>query len=72
METKMLRWTAGVTRLDRIRNEAIRKKFGVAPIADKMRGARMRWYFTMTCSELLSCLNYLSLSCQFKEAEDRG
>ncbi|VDO63871.1 unnamed protein product [Heligmosomoides polygyrus] len=44
METKMLRWMAGVTRLDRIRNEAIRQKFGVAPIADKMRGARLRWY----------------------------
>ncbi|VDP11322.1 unnamed protein product [Heligmosomoides polygyrus] len=40
METKMLRWMAGVTRLDRIRNEAIRQKFGVAPIADKMREAR--------------------------------
>ncbi|VDP21512.1 unnamed protein product [Heligmosomoides polygyrus] len=32
METKMLRWTAGVTRVDRIRNDAIRQKFGVAPI----------------------------------------
>ncbi|VDP18985.1 unnamed protein product [Heligmosomoides polygyrus] len=44
METKMLRWTAGVTRMDRIRNDAIRQKFGVAPIADKMREARLRWY----------------------------
>ncbi|VDP06487.1 unnamed protein product [Heligmosomoides polygyrus] len=35
---------AGVTRLDRIRNEAIRQKFGVAPIAEKMREARLRWY----------------------------
>ncbi|VDO82786.1 unnamed protein product [Heligmosomoides polygyrus] len=43
METKMLRWTAGVTRLDRIRNDAIRQKFGVTPIADKMREARSRW-----------------------------
>ncbi|VDP60115.1 unnamed protein product [Heligmosomoides polygyrus] len=39
----MLRWTAGVTRLDRIRNDVIRQKFGVAPI-DKMREARSRWY----------------------------
>ncbi|VDO94687.1 unnamed protein product [Heligmosomoides polygyrus] len=37
-----LRWTAGVTRMVRIRSEAIRQKFGVAPIADKMRGARLR------------------------------
>ncbi|VDO78014.1 unnamed protein product [Heligmosomoides polygyrus] len=44
METKMLRWTAGVTRMDRIRNDAIRQKFGVVPIADKMREARLRWY----------------------------
>ncbi|VDO94514.1 unnamed protein product [Heligmosomoides polygyrus] len=31
METKMLRWAAGVNRMD-------------APIADKMREARLRWY----------------------------
>ncbi|VDO85943.1 unnamed protein product [Heligmosomoides polygyrus] len=43
-ETKMLRWTAGVTRMDRFRNDVIRQKFGVAPIADKMREARLRWY----------------------------
>ncbi|VDO72476.1 unnamed protein product [Heligmosomoides polygyrus] len=44
METKMLRWTAGVTRLVRIRNDVIQQKFGVASIADKMREARLRWY----------------------------
>ncbi|VDO24956.1 unnamed protein product [Heligmosomoides polygyrus] len=44
METKMLRWTAGVTRMDRIRNDAIWQKFGVTPISDKMREARLRWY----------------------------
>ncbi|VDP10426.1 unnamed protein product [Heligmosomoides polygyrus] len=44
METKMLRWTAGVTRMDRIRNDVIRQKFGVAPIADKMGDVRLRWY----------------------------
>uniref|UniRef100_W6NDS5 Endonuclease-reverse transcriptase HmRTE-e01 n=1 Tax=Haemonchus contortus TaxID=6289 RepID=W6NDS5_HAECO len=44
METKMLRWTAGVTRLDRISNDAIRERFGVASIVDKMREARLRWY----------------------------
>ncbi|VDO83209.1 unnamed protein product [Heligmosomoides polygyrus] len=44
METKMLRWTAGVTRLDRIRNDTIRQRFGVAPIAEKLREARLRWY----------------------------
>ncbi|VDP29539.1 unnamed protein product [Heligmosomoides polygyrus] len=44
MEMKMLRWTAGVTRLDYIRHDSIRHKSGVAPIADKMREARLRWY----------------------------
>ncbi|VDP08946.1 unnamed protein product [Heligmosomoides polygyrus] len=41
METKMLRWTAGVTRLDRVRNDTIRQSFGVVPIADKLREARL-------------------------------
>ncbi|VDP26800.1 unnamed protein product [Heligmosomoides polygyrus] len=40
----MLRWMAGVTRMNRIRNDATRRKFGVAPIADKMREVRLRWY----------------------------
>ncbi|VDO04601.1 unnamed protein product [Haemonchus placei] len=44
METEMLRWTAGVTRLDRISNDAVRQRFGVASIVDKMREARLRWY----------------------------
>ncbi|VDP13565.1 unnamed protein product [Heligmosomoides polygyrus] len=44
METKMLRWTAGVTRMDRIRNDVLRQKFSIAPIADEMREARSRWY----------------------------
>ncbi|VDO18709.1 unnamed protein product [Heligmosomoides polygyrus] len=44
MEANILRWTAGVTRMHRIRNDVIRQKFGVAPIADKMREARLRWY----------------------------
>ncbi|VDP59481.1 unnamed protein product [Heligmosomoides polygyrus] len=51
METKMLRWTAGVTHLDRIRNDAIRQKFGIAPIADKMREARLRWYGHVLCGK---------------------
>ncbi|VDP01548.1 unnamed protein product [Heligmosomoides polygyrus] len=41
---EILRWTAGVTRMDRIRNDVIRQKFAVAPISGKMREARLRWY----------------------------
>ena len=44
METKMLRWTSGVTRLDHIRNEDIRDRYGVAPIVEKLRERRLRWY----------------------------
>ncbi|VDO92280.1 unnamed protein product [Heligmosomoides polygyrus] len=38
-KTKMLHRTAGVTLMGRIRNDAIRQKFGVAPIADKITSA---------------------------------
>ncbi|VDO23226.1 unnamed protein product [Heligmosomoides polygyrus] len=44
METKMQRWTAGVTRLDPVRNDSIRQRFGVTPIVEKLREARLRWY----------------------------
>ncbi|PIO68483.1 hypothetical protein TELCIR_09728 [Teladorsagia circumcincta] len=40
----MLRWAAGVTRLDRVRNDTMRGRFGVAPIADRMREARLRCF----------------------------
>ncbi|EYC25625.1 hypothetical protein Y032_0011g1303 [Ancylostoma ceylanicum] len=44
MEVKMLRWMAGITQLDRICNQDIRQRFGGAPITDKLREARLRWY----------------------------
>ncbi|VDP12706.1 unnamed protein product [Heligmosomoides polygyrus] len=50
METKMLRWTAGVTLLDRVRNDFIRQRFGVAAMFEKMRKARLRWYFHVRCA----------------------
>ncbi|VDP26075.1 unnamed protein product [Heligmosomoides polygyrus] len=40
----MLRWTAEVTRMDRERNDTIRQRFGVTPIVEKLREARLRWY----------------------------
>ncbi|XP_070034694.1 uncharacterized protein [Nicotiana tomentosiformis] len=39
---RMLIWMCGHTRLDRIRNEVIRDKVGVAPIEENMREARLR------------------------------
>ncbi|EPB79311.1 hypothetical protein ANCCEY_01604 [Ancylostoma ceylanicum] len=41
MEMRMLRWTQGLTRLDRVRNDDVRAMFGVAPIVAKMREARL-------------------------------
>ncbi|PKA50366.1 isoleucyl-tRNA synthetase [Apostasia shenzhenica] len=34
----------GYTRKDRMRNEYIQKKVGVAPIEDKLRESRLRWF----------------------------
>ena len=34
----------GFTRLDRIRNEVIREKVGVALIEEKLRETRLRWF----------------------------
>jgi len=44
METRMLRWTQGVTMMDRIPNDIIRTNMGVAPIVEKMREKRLGWY----------------------------
>ncbi|XP_070004146.1 uncharacterized protein [Nicotiana sylvestris] len=43
-EMRMLRWMYGHTRLDRIRNEVIRDKVGVASVEAKMHEARLRWF----------------------------
>ena len=40
----MLRCMCGHTRLDKIRNEVIRDKIGVASIGDKLRESRLRWF----------------------------
>ena len=44
-EMRMIRWMYGFTRLDRIRNEVFREKVGVAPIKEKLRETRLRWFW---------------------------
>ncbi|KAK3534205.1 hypothetical protein QTP86_004797 [Hemibagrus guttatus] len=43
-ELKMLRFSLGVTRLDRIRNEYIRETAHVGRLGDKVRETRLRWF----------------------------
>ena len=43
-ELEMLRFSLGVTRMDKIKNEFIRGTAQVRQIGDKVREARLRWY----------------------------
>ncbi|KAL1447828.1 hypothetical protein WDU94_001914 [Cyamophila willieti] len=43
-EMRMLRWSCGVTRLDRIRNEVIRNKIKVTEVSKKIQERRLQWY----------------------------
>ncbi|XP_018631867.2 uncharacterized protein [Nicotiana tomentosiformis] len=43
-EMRMLRWMCGHTRLEKIRNEVIREKVGVAPVVDNMQEARLKCF----------------------------
>ena len=45
----MLRWMCGKTRMDKVRNEDIRSLVGIAPIEDKMRENRLRWFGHIGC-----------------------
>jgi hypothetical protein len=40
----MLRWCCGHTRRDRVRNDDIRDRVGVAPIEEKLIQHRLRWF----------------------------
>nr|XP_009775483.1 PREDICTED: uncharacterized protein LOC104225402 [Nicotiana sylvestris] len=43
-EMRMLRWMCGHIRKDKIRNEVIRDKVGVAYVEDKLWESRLRWF----------------------------
>uniref|UniRef100_A0A914W303 Reverse transcriptase domain-containing protein n=1 Tax=Plectus sambesii TaxID=2011161 RepID=A0A914W303_9BILA len=44
METRMLRWTAGLTQLNHVQNEDVRRRFKVTPITMKLHKQRLVWY----------------------------
>ena len=41
---RMLRWMSGVTKLDRIRNERIRRTTKVGEISKKVQESRLKWH----------------------------
>jgi len=43
-EMKMIRWMCGFSSIDRIRNVVIRNLVKVAPIENKLRETRLRWF----------------------------
>uniref|UniRef100_A0A8D8ZUW1 Uncharacterized protein n=1 Tax=Cacopsylla melanoneura TaxID=428564 RepID=A0A8D8ZUW1_9HEMI len=43
-EMRMMRWSCGVTRLDRIRNEIIRNKIKLTEISKKVQERRPQWF----------------------------
>ena len=43
-EMRMIRWMCGYSIRDKIRNKVIRDLVKVAPIEDKMREIRLRWF----------------------------
>jgi hypothetical protein len=43
-EMRMLRWICGHTRGDRVRNDDIRERLGVAPVEEKLVQHRLRWF----------------------------
>jgi hypothetical protein len=40
----MLRWICGNTRRDRVRNDDIRERLGVAPVEEKLVQHHLRWF----------------------------
>jgi hypothetical protein len=43
-EMRMLRWIYGHTRRDRVRNDDIHERLGVAPVEEKLMQHRLRWF----------------------------
>ncbi|EYC31903.1 hypothetical protein Y032_0003g1295 [Ancylostoma ceylanicum] len=71
MEMRKLRWSMDVTLKDKVPNEVVRSTFGVAPITDKMREARLRW-FGHVCRREEESVARTALNLNVKGTEPRG
>ncbi|KAK3521531.1 hypothetical protein QTP70_009026 [Hemibagrus guttatus] len=60
-ELKMLRFSLGVTRLDRIRNEYIRGTAHVGRLGDKVREARLRWFGHVQRRESITVISHMGV-----------
>ena len=66
-ELKMSRFSLGVMRMDKTKNEFIRGTAQVRQIGDKVRKARLRWYGHMQSILVKGCCAW---SCQVKGEEE--
>ena len=62
-EIRMLRWICGHTRMDRVRNDDIRDRLGVAPIEEKLVQHRLRKQDLLFLKVLQSPLQERPTSC---------
>ncbi|KAK3545262.1 hypothetical protein QTP70_002697, partial [Hemibagrus guttatus] len=67
-ELKMLRFSLGVTRLDRIRNEYIRGTAHVGRLGDKVREARLRWFGHVQRRDTAASQTINLKKCEFMKA----
>ncbi|KAK3574385.1 hypothetical protein QTP86_006574 [Hemibagrus guttatus] len=69
---KMLRFSLGVTRLDRIRNEYIRGTAHVGRLGDKVREARLRWFGHVQRREKVAYMKKKAVGLKHNLAENLG
>ena len=68
----MLQWFCGHTRRDRVRNEAIRERVGVAPIEEKLTQHQLRWFGHIQRRPPEAPVRSGVLKCVDKVKRDRG
>ena len=71
-DMRMLRWMCGKTRRDRIRNETVREMVGVAPIEEKLRENRLRWFGHVQCRTADAVVKRADMIALDRNAPGRG